>query len=114
MKLTRFLSFNIKIEPHRALNYSKGVVKSQQLKGCTDEELRTELKSQGVTEAFNIKIKKENQIINTNTWIITFNFPTPPSEIKIPCSSNLKVQPYIQKPMACKKCLIIGHTEKKK
>ena len=113
MKITKFLNLNIKIEPHRTLNHSKGVVKSLQLKGCTDEELVTELRSQGVTEAFNIKIKKEDQIITTNTWILTFNFPTPPAQLKIPCSSNLKVQPYIPKPMTCKKCLKIGHTEKK-
>merc|ERR1712032_829644 len=62
-------------------------------------------------EAKNIIIKKNQNTITTNTWILTFNLPVPPQEIKIPCFSNMKVTPYVPKPMICDRCHKLGHTK---
>ena len=40
----------IKITPHKTLNYSKGVIRSPELKGSSEEEMVSELKDQGVTD----------------------------------------------------------------
>ena len=58
-------------------------------------------------------LKKRNETITTNTWIMRFNLPFPPQEIKIPCHTNLKVAPYIPKPMVCSTCRRLGHTKKR-
>ena len=52
----------MEIIPHKSLNYSKGVIKSHELKGTTEQEMIDELNEQGVTEAKNIigLIKKKS------------------------------------------------------
>ena len=110
-KLTQLGDVPIKITPHKTLNFSKGVIRSAELKGCSEEEMVSELKDQGVTDAKNITLKKHHDTIKTNTWILTFNLPFPPQEIKIPCFASFKVAPYIPKPMVCSICFRLGHTK---
>ena len=62
LKLKEIFNIPVEITPHRSLNYSKGVIKSHELKGTTEKEMIEELKEQGVTEAKNIKIKKKIKI----------------------------------------------------
>ena len=51
--LTEIFNIPVEITPHKTLNYSKGVIKSHELKGTTEQEMIEELKEQGVTEAKN-------------------------------------------------------------
>ena len=48
----------VKVSPHRTLNTSKGVIRTQEIKNTTNEELKTQLKRQGVSDARIITIKK--------------------------------------------------------
>ena len=63
---------NKKIIAYPHLNRSKGVVRSQELPLCPLEEIKKELNSQGVTDVKRVSIKKDNKIIHTNAYIITF------------------------------------------
>ena len=46
------------------------------MKGVTTDEIKEYLKSQGVMNVRKISIKREGQIIDTNTFVVTFNTPT--------------------------------------
>ena len=46
-------------------------------------EIKNDLKKQNVIDVKRITIKKQNEIIEANTYILTFNNPKTPLEIKI-------------------------------
>ena len=58
LKMTKFHTMNVKTFPHKSLNISKGVVRSKELSLCTIEEIKKEMKKQGVTEVKRVTIKK--------------------------------------------------------
>lgn len=111
LRSQQMAGINIESKPHVFLNSSKGIIKSKDLEQCSEKELVEELKNQGVTEAYRIKIKKENKVINTNTIILTFNRPNIPKEIKAGFL-QLKVEEYIPNPMRCFNCQRFGHLKK--
>ena len=86
-----FDNLKIKLYPHKTLNSSKWVIRNKELSQCSREEILAELKKkkQGITDIKRITIKNENQTIQTNTCILTFNSPSIPKEIKI-CYINEK------------------------
>ena len=59
--------------PHEKLNTSKGVIKSRELELATEEEIASALVKQGVTNIRRISIRKGEERIQTNTYILTFN-----------------------------------------
>ena len=98
----------VKVSPHRTLNTSKGVIRTQEIKNTTNEELKTQLKRQGVSDAKIITIRKNGDIIKLNTAVLTFNFPKPPADIKVGFEL-CPVQLYIPHPLRCFKCQQFGH-----
>ena len=112
LKCTSLCGIPVIVEPHSKLNTSKGVIKCPHLKDCTVEEIVEEIPN--VIDAHRMTIKKDNKILNTNTWVLTFNTPKCPNMIET-CSwvKNVQVTPYIPKPMRCYKCQRIGHTQKR-
>ena len=66
------------------------------MKGVTTDEIKEYLKSQGVLNVRRITIKKDGKIIETNTFVLTFNRPTIPKEIRI-FYRLIKVELYIPK-----------------
>ena len=58
LKMTKFHTINVKTYHHKSLNISKGVVKSKELSLCTIDEIKKEMKKQGVTEVKRVTIKK--------------------------------------------------------
>ena len=107
-----FHNLKIKAYPHNSLNLSKGVVRSLDLSLCTLDEIKSNLCKQGVTDAKWISIKRNNQIILTNTYILDFNTPKPPTEIKIDYLIT-KVETYISNPPRCHNCQKFGHHKEK-
>ncbi|XP_035824785.1 uncharacterized protein LOC118477432 [Aplysia californica] len=105
---TSFGGIPVCVQPHRSLNTSKGVIKSRELYGCTEEEMVQEV--DGIVHARRIKIRRDGKEICTNTWILTFNTPTPPTKLDI-AYLELEVRPYIPKPMRCFNCQRFGHTQ---
>ena len=51
------------------------------MKGVSTDAIKEYLKSQGVLNVRRISIKKDGQIIDTNTFVVTFNTPTLPKQV---------------------------------
>ena len=108
MAVKHIAGIPVKVSPHRTLNTSKGVIRTQEIKNTTNEELKTQLKRQGVSDAKIITIRKNGDIIKLNTAVLTFNFPNPPADIKVGFEL-CPVQLYIPHPLRCFKCQQFGH-----
>ena len=87
-------------------------MRSPDLSLCTLDEIKNNLRKQGVTDAKQISIQRNNQIIPTNTYILNFNTPKPPTEIKIGYLIT-KVETYIPNPLRCHNCQKFGHYKEK-
>ena len=108
LKQKKIHNIDIKAYPHERLNTSKGVIRNGELSLCSIMEIKNELKKQSVIDVKRITIKKQNEIIETNTYILTFNNPKPPLEIKIGYTV-VKVETYIPNPRRCHNCQKYGH-----
>ena len=67
----------IKVSAHTSLNSSKGVIRSRDLEGVSEDEMLDNLSSQGVSA-----VKRINELVPTNTFILTFSKPLLPDSIK--------------------------------
>ena len=68
---------------HEKLNTSKGVIRSKELALTTEEKIESALGKQGVTNIRRISVRKGEQQLQTNTYILTFNQPRTLKEVKI-------------------------------
>ena len=95
----------ITVTPHGALNSSKGVVRSRDFAGVSDQDMLEGLQLDGVcaTDVKRITIRKGEARIATGTFIITFGCPVLPTEI-IAAYQKINVEPYIPNPLRCCKC----------
>ena len=80
--MEKFLNLNCCAYPHAKLNTSKGVVRSKELSLAKLEEIETAFKKQGIKEFRRVTIRR-NEIIQTHTYILTFEKPSIPKEIRI-------------------------------
>ena len=110
LKMKIFHDIKVKSFVHERLNTSRGVIRSRELSLCSIEEIKSELRDQGVIDARRITIKKEDRIIETNTFILNFNSPSIPKQLKIGYNIE-KVEQYIPNPLRCLKCQRFGHHE---
>ena len=62
-------------EPH--IPPSKGVIRCRDLEGVSEEEICQHLSSQDVTSVRRIKVRLNNELLPTNTFVLTFNVPIP-------------------------------------
>ena len=109
-KTTKFFDLKVKVTPHASLNSSKGVVRCPELKGVSDDEIRENLKEEGVIHVRRFKIKKNGNLISTNTFVFTFNSPKRPDKIKIGFL-RCEVSAYVPNPLRCYHCQQYGHHE---
>lgn len=107
------LSPEIKVElnEHQTLNYAKGVVYSNDLRGISEEEILSELKSQNVCKVNKILKKVDNNLKETGLIVVTFASTSLPSELSIGYE-KIKIRPHIPLPLKCKTCLRFGHLAK--
>ncbi|KAG1713961.1 RNA-directed DNA polymerase from mobile element jockey [Nymphon striatum] len=108
LKSKLFFDIPVTVSPHGSLNYSKGVIRSRELKDCSEDELLQELGEQGITAVKKISITRNNNKITTGTIILTFDTPEPPTCIKA-AYLNIRVEKYIPNPLRCFKCQKFGH-----
>ncbi|GFN87513.1 RNA-directed DNA polymerase from mobile element jockey [Plakobranchus ocellatus] len=104
--IATFLDIPVTVSPHKSLNSSKGVIRSRDLRCCSEEEMVEELS--GVTHAWRIKLRRGEDKIQTDTVVLTFDSPKPPSRIRAGYLT-LDVRPYVPLPMRCYKCQRYGH-----
>ncbi|GFO18787.1 RNA-directed DNA polymerase from mobile element jockey [Plakobranchus ocellatus] len=81
------------VSPHRSLNGSKGFIRSRDLRFCSEEEMVEELSS--VTHAWRIKVRRVEDKIQTDTVVLTFDSPKPPSKMRAEYLT-LDVRPYVR------------------
>jgi len=109
LKTKLFFDIKVKVYPHPTLNTCKGIIRCRDLANCTDiDEIKTNLKPKGVSDVYRIKSKRDGVLIDTDTYILTFDTPTLPENISIDYQ-RIKVQPYIPNPLRCFKCQKLGH-----
>jgi len=110
LKVESLAHVPVKVTPHRTLNSCKGVVRSRELASCDVAEITCELKSQGVIDAVIISVKdgSDEERRKTNTVILTFNRPQPPSHITAGYL-RIPVAWYIPNPLRCFNCQRYGH-----
>ena len=102
---------DIKSMAHPTLNSSRGVIRCRDLANLTETEIANEMEDQDVTAVKRIKIKKDGQLKDTHTYILTFNKSIPPKSVKVGYF-NVKVDIYIPNPLRCYKCQKYGHHER--
>ena len=100
------------VEPHRTLNSTRGTVFSETLAQSSDEEILEHLSDQGVIRVERMKKWENNQLKNTNRFILTFSGTYLPSLIKVTEWQRELVEVYIPKPFQCKHCFRFGHLKK--
>ena len=72
-KLTSFFGVPVEVTEHNTLNSSKGIIRNPILKSETEDNILEYLKPQGVTHVKRFTIRKNHEIVNTNTLLLTFN-----------------------------------------
>ena len=110
LKSTTLAGVPIVCTPHRTLNTSKGIMRCPDLRDCGIDEIKEELKNQGVCEAKRITFKRDGAEIRTNTFVLTFNSTSLPQALKIGYL-RCKVEQYIPNPLRCFKCQKYGHSK---
>ena len=100
----------IKVSAQTSLNSSKGVIRSRDLEGVSEGVMLDNLSSQGVSAVKRIQIRRNNELVLMNTFILTFSKPLLPDSIK---AGYLKIPivPFIPNPLRCFKCHCYGHRE---
>jgi hypothetical protein len=98
----------VKVTPHRSLNTSKGIIRSRDLRDCTDDEVLDALRPAGVTQVKHIMTQRSGISQATNTFILTFKTPTPPKVVRAAYLS-LPVEAFIPNPLRCFNCQRFGH-----
>ena len=93
--------------PHEKFNTSKGVIRNRELTLATEDKIASALEKQGVTN-IRISTRKGKEWIQTNTFILTFNQPRNPKEVKIGYCLE-EVEQYVPAPLRCFKCQKYGH-----
>ena len=103
LQSTVFCNVPIKVTAH---SYSsKGVIRCRDVEGVSEEEIWQNLSSQDVTFVRRIKVRRNNELLPTNTFVLKFNVPT---SIKAGYL-NIPVEPFIPNPLRCFKCQRFGH-----
>ena len=82
LKATSLCNIHIKVTPHPSLNTMKGVIRSRDLEGVSDDEICDNLSSHGVSAVKRIMVRQNDILVPTNTFILTFRKHTLPKSIK--------------------------------
>ena len=73
LKIKKFFNLNVTVTEHKTLNSCKGVIRDRLLKHETEENITEYLKQQRVTACKRFRIRKDGNLIETNTLLLTFN-----------------------------------------
>ena len=90
------------------------MIRCPDLKGCSEQDILDEMKSQEGTAVKRFRVRKDGQMKDTNTFVFTFNTPVLPTTITIKIAFlRVNVDVYIPNPLRCFQCQRYGHHEDK-
>lgn len=112
LSCTVLCGFKVVIEPHKFLNYSRGVITCRDLVYATDQEIKDGMENEGVVEVKRFFRREGEGLTQTGTFLLTFNRPELPETVNA-AYYRLKVRPYYPPPLRCFKCQRYGHTSAK-
>jgi hypothetical protein len=97
---------------HFGLNQSKGILfnRDHDLDDIPEQEIQNELESQGVVNVKRFTKKRDGNIEQTNTYLLTFGMPVLPKTIKVGFY-QMKIETYVPNPLRCFKCQRFGHSQ---
>lgn len=101
----------VSIIPHPRLNITKGTINCPDLKNCTKEEIIENTADQKVTDILRLKKRINGELMETNTYIVSFKLTSIPEFLYIGFN-RCKVRPYIPNPIMCHQCQKFGHLSK--
>ena len=70
------------------------------------------MREQGVIHDRRIKVRRDDALRDTNTFMFTFNTSALPKQLKV-AFLRVSVDPYIPNPLRCYACQVFGHHENK-
>ena len=99
LRTTKLATVDVSTFPHKSLNYSKGIIRDRArvLAEMTEFELSASLKSQGVASVKRFTYKRNNETLPSNTYLLNFTLPKPPSSVKAGYFS-IPIEAYIPSP----------------
>ena len=112
LRLKSFHNLKVQVSLHASLNTCKGAVRCPDLKGVSEEEILEEMRQQGVIHVRRIKVRRDDALKDTNTFVLTFNTSVLPKQLKV-AFLRVSVDPYIPNPLRCYACQVFGHHENK-
>ena len=112
LRTNRFTDRPVKVSIHKTLDSSRGVIRCRDLADMSEVEIRDELKDHGVVAVNRVTLKKEGNVIPTNTLFLTFGSPELPKEITVGYL-KVKVALFVPNPMRCFNCNKFGHTSQR-
>ena len=112
LRLKKFHDLKVQVSLHGSLNTCKGVVRCPDLKGVSEQEILEEMREQGVINVRRIKVRRDDALKDTNTFVFTFNTSVLPKQLKV-AFLRVSVDPYIPNPLRCYACQVFGHHENK-
>ena len=104
--VSSFLDIPVTFAPHKSLNTSKGVIKHSDFQDWTEKEFVDEFPD--VIHSRRIHVRKGDVRITTNTIVLTFDCPKPPTSLRAGYLT-VPVRPYVPFPICCFKCHKFGH-----
>lgn len=109
LKMTKLLDgTEVVVELHPRLNVSRCVVFCRAAIRMKEEDILTNLASQGVIQVQRITRKEHGNIINTAALILTFNRCNYPLHVKIGLF-RVDTRAYYPNPLLCYSCVRYGH-----
>ncbi|XP_071118321.1 uncharacterized protein [Haliotis cracherodii] len=113
LSLSQFANVEVVVSAHRTLNSCRGIVRDRArcLSDMSEDEIVTELSTQGVTAVKRFTRKQDEQLIKTHTYLFTFSLSKIPPSIKAGYF-NIGVEVYVPNPLRCYKCQHFGHGAK--
>ena len=98
----------VEVQVHRTLNTCRGVITNYDLLYVSDDEIKEEMASQGVIDCRRLKTKKNGELVNSTSVVLTFSRDTLPGKVFVGYES-VSVRPFIPSPMRCFQCQRFGH-----
>jgi len=105
---TTMMNVPVKVSQHGSLNSSQGVIRTPDLANLSEKEIKDGFADQGVTHVKRCKVKRNGNLVPTNTYFLTFSTTKLPSIVYAGCFA-IRVTAFVPTPLRCFRCQKFGH-----